>query len=163
MIKIGLLSDTHSYIDKNMLEFLSPVDEIWHAGDIGSYDVIEQLDMVAKVRAVYGNIDNNFIRQEYNKAEIFDIENTSVLMTHIGGYPDRYAPGIRNKIISEQSKIFISGHSHILKIIYDKKLNCLHLNPGSAGKSGFHRVRTMIRFEINNSDIRNLEIWEHPR
>jgi len=163
MIKIGLLSDTHSYIDDKMLVFLEKVDEIWHAGDIGSYEVIERLNNVAKVRAVYGNIDNNIIRQEFNANEVFNLEDIPVYMTHIGGYPDRYAPRVKNKIIKERSKIFISGHSHILKVIYDKKLNCLHLNPGAAGKSGFHTVRTMIRFEIDNTNIQNLEIWEHKR
>lgn len=163
MVKIGLISDTHSYIDGKMIDFFNQVDEIWHAGDIGSIEVIDQLSTIAKVRAVYGNIDNNMMQQEFNKTEIFKIENTTVLMTHIGGYPDKYAPGIKNKIVTEGSKLFISGHSHILKVIYDKKLECLHLNPGAAGKSGLHKVRTMMRFEINKSIIQNLEIWEHPR
>lgn len=163
MIRIGLLSDTHSYIDDGMLKFLDKVDEIWHAGDIGSFEVIDQLKVIANIRAVYGNIDGALLRQEYKRDELFKVENTNVVMTHIGGYPNRYAPGFEKKIVENNAGIFISGHSHILKVIFDKKFNCLHLNPGAAGIYGFHKVRTMMRFSIDGTEIKDLEIWEHLR
>lgn len=163
MIRIGLLSDTHSYLDTKMLDFLAPVDEIWHAGDVGDISVLDELKKHKRVRAVFGNIDNHKIRQELNAIEIFHIENRKVLMTHIGGYPPKYTASIKKILQKEKPDIFISGHSHILKIIFDQKLQCLHLNPGGSGKQGFHVVRTMLRFSIHGDKISDLEIWEHPR
>lgn len=163
MIKIGLLSDTHSHIDEKMLTFFSGVDEIWHAGDIGSLEVADKLSKLTKTRCVFGNIDDHRIRQEFNNTEIFEIENISVFITHIGGYPQKYAPGILQQLKQNGTKLFISGHSHILKVIFDKKLECLHINPGAAGIQGMHHVRTMVRFSISGDKIENLEIWEHPR
>lgn len=163
MIRIGLISDTHRHMDDKMLNFLDGVDEIWHAGDIGSLEITDRLGSVAKVRAVYGNIDDNKIRQEFDEFVEFTCENVSVLMTHIGGYPKSYSPGISRMIKEKGIKLFISGHSHILKVIHDNKLNCLHMNPGACGIQGLHHVRTMLRFTINADQITDLEVWEHKR
>jgi len=162
-MKIGLLSDTHSHIDEKVINFFKDCDEIWHAGDIGDYTIIETLKSKAKIRAVYGNIDNSEIRMSCPQYQIFTIENYKVLMTHIGGYPKRYAPKIKSLLLKEQPDLFISGHSHILKVIMDKELNILHINPGAYGKNGFHKVRTAIRFCINNDKISDLEILEIQR
>jgi putative phosphoesterase len=163
MIKVGLLSDTHGHIDDLMFKFLEPVDEIWHAGDIGDIDIFDGLIEDKRFRAVYGNIDDYKIRQEFPDILIFNVEEVKVVMTHIGGYPKRYAPGIRDILKEEKPNIFISGHSHILKVVYDKQLDLLHINPGASGINGFHQVRTMVRFEIDGNDIRNLEVWEYKR
>ena len=160
MKKILLLSDTHSYIDNQILKFVKQSDEVWHAGDIGSLDVIDTIQKLKPVRAVYGNIDDAQIRNEFPLNNKFTIENVSVWITHIGGYPNRYDVKIREEISKNPPKLFISGHSHILKVMFDKKLNLLHMNPGAAGKHGFHQVRTMLRFEINDDKISNLEIIE---
>jgi len=158
--KILLLSDTHSYIDNQILKFVKQADEVWHAGDIGDVIVSDTIKKIKPLRAVYGNIDNAEIRIEFPLDNKFIVENIEVWITHIGGYPNRYSPRIRDEIKKHTPKIFISGHSHILKVMNDKKLNLLHLNPGAAGKSGFHQIRTMLRFEINNSKIENLEVIE---
>ncbi len=163
MIKIGLLSDTHGHIDEKMLKFFENVDEIWHAGDVGDILVLDKLKKEKSIRAVYGNIDNQIIRHEYPETAIFNVENIKVMLTHIGGYPKRYAPNIKKLLLSEKPKLFISGHSHILKVIYDKELELLHINPGAAGIYGMHLVRTMVRFTIDNTDIKDLEIWENKR
>ena len=160
MKKILLLSDTHSYIDDQILKFVKQADEVWHVGDVGDIEVLDTLKKLKPVRAVYGNIDNHIIRSEYPLDLKFTIENVSVWMTHIGGYPNRYDLRIREEIKVNPPKLFISGHSHILKVMFDKKLNLLHMNPGAAGKHGFHKVRTMLRFEIHNDKISNLEIIE---
>ena len=140
MTKIGLLSDTHGYIDEKLLDFFKDVDEIWHAGDIGDYSVIEKLQNLKTVRAVFGNIDGQDIRIQYPEHNRFRIEEIDVWITHIGGYPGRYDQRIREKIYKNPPDIFISGHSHILKVMNDKKLNLLHINPGAFGISGFHKV-----------------------
>jgi len=160
MKKILLLSDTHSYIDDQILKFVKQADEVWHAGDIGTLDVMDTIQKIKPVRAVYGNIDDALIRSEYPLNNKFNIENVSVWITHIGGHPNRYDVKIREEISKNPPKLFISGHSHILKVMFDKKLNLLHMNPGAAGKHGFHQVRTMLRFEINDDKISNLEIIE---
>ena len=160
MKKILLLSDTHGYMDDQILKFVKQADQVWHAGDIGDIEVLDILKKLKPVRAVYGNIDNHIIRSEYPLDVKFNIENVSVWMTHIGGYPNRYDLRIREEIKVHPPKLFISGHSHILKVMFDKKLNLLHMNPGAAGKHGFHKVRTMLRFEIHNDKITNLEIIE---
>jgi len=160
MKKILLLSDTHSYIDDQILKFVKQVDEVWHAGDIGDIKVIDTIAKLKPVRAVYGNIDNNIIRSEFPLDLKFTIENVDVWITHIGGYPNRYDFRIKEEIKNNPPKLFISGHSHILKVMFDKNLNLLHMNPGAAGKHGFHQVRTMLRFEINGDKISNLEIIE---
>jgi len=158
--KIILLSDTHGHIDSAMLRHMKEADEVWHAGDIGSLEVADKILELSNLRAVFGNIDNHNIRSEYPEDNIFKIENTVVWMTHIGGYPKNYATRIKTKLKASPPDIFISGHSHILKVIYDKSLGLLHLNPGAAGKHGFHNVRTMLRFEIHADGIKNLNIIE---
>ena len=160
MTKILLLSDTHGYIDAQILKFVKQSDEVWHAGDIGSIEVLDAIKKLKPVRAVYGNIDNQLIRAELPLNQTFYIEKVSVLMTHIGGYPNRYEARIKELISNNPPKLFISGHSHILKVIQDKKFNLLHMNPGAAGKHGFHQVRTMLRFEIDSEKISNLEVIE---
>ncbi len=160
MKKILLLSDTHSYIDEQILKFVKQADEVWHVGDIGDLKVTDTLKKIKPLRAVYGNIDNKDARAEFPLDLKFTIENITVWMTHIGGYPNKYNLRIREEIKQNPPKIFISGHSHILKVQYDKKLELLHLNPGAAGKHGFHKIRTMLRFEVDKSDIKNLEIIE---
>ena len=160
MKKILLLSDTHGFLDDQILKYVKLADEVWHAGDIGNIDVVDTLKKLKPLRAVYGNIDNHLIRAEFPENNRFIIEDVNVLITHIGGYPNRYEKRIKNILIENPPKIFISGHSHILKVIYDKKLGLLHLNPGAAGKNGMHKVRTMLRFEIDGKDIKNLEIIE---
>ncbi|MET2985827.1 metallophosphoesterase family protein [Aureibaculum conchae] len=160
MKKILLLSDTHSYIDNQILKFVKQADEIWHAGDIGDVKVSDTLKNIKPLRAVYGNIDNAEIRKEFPLNNRFTIENVDVWITHIGGYPNRYNARIKEEIKDNPPRIFISGHSHILKVMNDKKLNLLHFNPGAAGKQGFHKIRTMLRFEIDGSKIENLEVIE---
>lgn len=160
MKKILLLSDTHGFIDEQILKFVKQADEVWHVGDIGDINVTDEIQKLKPLRAVYGNIDNKIIRSEFPLHQKFTIENVAVWMTHIGGYPNRYDMSIRNEINQNPPKLFISGHSHILKVMYDKKLNLLHINPGAVGKHGFHKVRTMTRFEINKDKIENLEVIE---
>ena len=158
--KILLLSDTHSYIDDRILEYAKNADEIWHAGDFGNLEVIDELKKVGKLRGVFGNIDDAKIRAEFPEIAIFECEKVKIFMIHIGGYPHKYAPRVSEKLKEEKPQIFISGHSHILKVMYDKELEILHLNPGAAGKHGWHKMRTMLRFEINGEKIENLEVIE---
>ncbi len=160
MKKIVLLSDTHGYIDDQIMKFIKQADEVWHAGDIGSFEVADTIKKLKPLRAVYGNIDDSTIRTEYPLNNKFTIEKITVWITHIGGYPNRYDPRIKEEILKNPPNLFISGHSHILKVMFDKKLNLLHMNPGAAGKHGFHKVRTMLRFEINEDKITNLEVIE---
>lgn len=160
MTKILLLSDTHSYIDRQILKFINQSDEVWHAGDIGSIEVLDTIKKIKPVRAVFGNIDNQLIRAELPLDQKFTIDEISVWITHIGGYPNKYDLRIKESITKNPPQLFISGHSHILKVMHDKKLNLLHMNPGAAGKHGFHQVRTMLRFEIDSGKISNLEVIE---
>lgn len=160
MTRIGLLSDTHAYWDEKYREYFSSCDEIWHAGDIGSDALAAQLAELKPLRAVYGNIDGQSTRLQYPKVARFRVEEVEVMMTHIGGYPGRYNPEIRKELYDTRPNLFIAGHSHILKVAFDKNLNCLHINPGAAGKSGFHQVRTLIRFVIDGSAIKDLEVIE---
>ena len=160
MRKILLLSDTHSYIDDDILKYVKQADEVWHAGDIGDLKVTDVIKNLKPLRAVYGNIDNDKARMEFPENNRFMCEGVDVWMTHIGGYPNRYDMKIREEIKKNPPKLFISGHSHILKVMPDKKLNLLHMNPGAAGKHGFHNVRTMLRFVIDGSNIKNLEVIE---
>ncbi len=160
MKKILLLSDTHSYIDDQILKFVKQADEVWHAGDIGDVKVSDTIKEIKPLRAVYGNIDNSEIRKEFPLDNKFTVENVEVWITHIGGYPNRYNFRIKEEIQKKPPRIFISGHSHILKVMNDKRLNLLHFNPGAAGKHGFHQTRTMLRFQIDGSKIENLEVIE---
>ncbi|WP_242929002.1 metallophosphoesterase family protein [Pontibacter vulgaris] len=160
-MKIGLLSDTHSYLDEQIIRLLTGCDEIWHAGDFGSIDVSDRLSQIAPLRGVYGNIDDATIRQVHPKVNRFMVEGLDVMMTHIGGYPGKYHPDVRNEIKTNPPQLYITGHSHILKIMTDKSLNnLLHINPGAAGKHGFHKVRTMVRFSIVNGQVRDLQVIE---
>ena len=159
-MKILLLSDTHSYIDDRILEYAKNADEIWHAGDFGNLEVIDDLKKAGTLRGVFGNIDEVKIRAEFPEINIFECEKVKVVMIHIGGYPNKYAPRVKQILKEEKPQIFISGHSHILKVMYDKELEILHLNPGAAGKHGWHKMRTMLRFEINGEKIENLEVVE---
>lgn len=160
MKKILLLSDTHSHLDEKILKYVRLADEVWHAGDIGDLAVTDELKKLKPLRAVYGNIDNAEARSEFPLNNRFWCEKVDVLITHIGGYPGKYNASIREELQNNPPKLFICGHSHILKVIFDKKLNLLHMNPGAAGIHGFHQVRTMLRFEINGDKIQNLEIIE---
>jgi uncharacterized protein len=160
-MKIGLLSDTHDYVDDQILRLLGDRDEIWHAGDFGTARVAERLSEVALLRGVYGNIDGQDIRVLYPKVLRFEANGLDVLMTHIGGYPGKYHPDIRQEIKANPPGLFITGHSHILKIMPDKSLgNLLHINPGAAGIHGFHKVRTMVRFTIEAGKVRDLQVIE---
>lgn len=163
MTKILLLSDTHSYIDDRILDYAAKADQIWHAGDIGDLRVTDALAKVKPLKAVYGNIDNAEARSEFPEHNRFMCEGVDVWITHIGGYPGRYDRRVREAIRANPPKLFITGHSHILKVMPDKKLGLLHMNPGAAGKHGFHKVRTMLRFEIDGERIQNLEVVEMAR
>jgi putative phosphoesterase len=160
MKKIGLLSDTHGFLDDKVFEHFKDCDEIWHAGDIGTVEVADRLAAFKPLRAVYGNIDGDKLRVMFKQHERWMCEGVDVWMTHIGGYPGKYAREVKPEIFMHPPKLFISGHSHILKVMYDKKLGTLHINPGAEGKYGFHNVRTLVRFEIDGNDIRNLEVIE---
>jgi uncharacterized protein len=158
--KILLLSDTHGHIDDTIIKYVHQADEVWHAGDIGNSIVTDTIKKIKPLRAVYGNIDNDKARMEFPLNNRFFCERVDVWITHIGGYPGKYNQAIRAEIQRNPPKLFICGHSHILKVQYDQKLNVLHMNPGAAGIHGFHQVRTMLRFEIEDDKIQNLEIIE---
>ena len=160
MKKILLLSDTHSHLDATILKYVHQADEVWHAGDIGDLKVTDTLKKLKPLRAVYGNIDDDKARMEFPLNNRFLCESVDVLITHIGGYPGKYNQAIRAELQNNPPKLFICGHSHILKVQFDKKLNLLHMNPGAAGIYGFHQVRTMLRFEIDGDKIQQLEIIE---
>lgn len=160
MTRIGLLSDTHGYWDDRYVKYFESCDEIWHAGDIGSLELAERLAAVRPLRAVYGNIDGHDIRIRYPETARFTVDGADVMMKHIGGYPGKYDPSIRGQILVHPPKLFISGHSHILKVQYDKTLRLLHVNPGAAGKYGFHKVRTLVRFTIDNGSFSDMEVIE---
>lgn len=160
MTKILLLSDTHSHIDATIMKYVRQADEVWHAGDIGNLSVTDTIKKEKPLRAVYGNIDDAQARLEFPLHNRFMCEGVDVWITHIGGYPGKYNPAIRNEIQLNPPKIFICGHSHILKVMPDPKLGLIHMNPGAAGVHGFHQVRTMLRFEIDGDKIQNLEVIE---
>ena len=157
------MSDTHGLCDKKIEKYLTDCDEIWHAGDIGSLDVVNHLRTFAPLRAVYGNIDDQNIRHDFTEFLEFNIDGIKVLMTHIGGFPGKYDTKALQQIFAVKPKIFVCGHSHILRVMYDKHFDLLTLNPGAAGIQGFHQVRTLLRFEITQSEIKNLEVIEIPR
>ena len=160
MTRIGLLSDTHSYFDPRFIELFAECDEIWHAGDIGDMQVLDDMRALKPTRAVFGNIDDARIRAELSEHLRFTCDGVDVWISHIGGYPNKYSPAVKAQIYTNPPKLFIAGHSHILKVIYDKKINCLHINPGAAGRSGFHAVRTAIRFTLDKGEIKDLEVIE---
>ena len=156
--KILLLSDTHSYIDDRIMDWCSKSDEIWHAGDIGHTDVSDAIQAIKPLRAVYGNIDGHELRNEFPLHQKFTLEGVSVWITHIGGYPNRYSKEVRQSITENPPQLFISGHSHILKVMNDKRLGLLHMNPGAVGIHGFHQKRTMLKFILDHGKIKDLEV-----
>ncbi len=160
MTRIGLLSDTHGFLDDAVFKHFENCDEIWHAGDFGTIELADKLKAFKPLRGVYGNIDGKELRLDYPEHLRFKCEEVNVWMTHIGGYPGKYNPAIREEIYTNPPKLFVCGHSHILKVIYDKKISCLHLNPGAAGKQGWHKLRTMLRFCISEEKIHTLEAIE---
>ena len=157
---IGLISDTHSYLDPTVFEHFKNCDEIWHAGDFGNIEIANELNSFKPLKGVYGNIDGYDIKSVYPEQLVFKCEKVKVMMRHIGGYPPRYNPETKKEILIHKPQLFISGHSHILKIMYDDKLNCLHINPGAAGKHGWQKVRTLVRFAIDEKNIKDCEVIE---
>ena len=160
MKRIGLLSDTHDYLNPAIFDYFSSCDELWHAGDFGTAKVAEALLKFKPLRGVYGNIDGPDIRSQYPKELVFTCEEVKVLMLHIGGYPPKYNAESKKALLLHKPQLFICGHSHILKIMYDEKLSCLHINPGAAGRQGWHKIPTIVRFDIEGKDIKNCEVIE---
>lgn len=160
MKRIGILSDTHGHWDDRYLEYFAECDEIWHAGDIGSFELIRRLEEFRPVKAVCGNCDGGDTRKTYPETLEWECENTRVMMTHIGGYPGKYAPGIRKILAEKRPQLFIAGHSHILKVMFDRQMNLLYINPGAAGIMGWHKVRTLIRVTLSQGNFSNLEVIE---
>ncbi|MBK6828233.1 MAG: metallophosphoesterase family protein [Chitinophagaceae bacterium] len=159
MTRIGLISDTHGFLDEAVFRHFANCDEVWHAGDFGP-DVTEKLESFKPLKGVYGNIDDASIRHQFPEQLVFTCEGVKVMMRHIGGSPPKYNPETRKELALHQPQLFISGHSHILKVIYDEKISCLHMNPGAAGRQGWHKVRTLIRFVIDGTDMRECEVIE---
>ncbi len=159
MTRIGLISDTHGFLDEAIFKHFENCDEIWHAGDFGE-NVAKRLKERKSLRGVYGNIDGQDIRTEFPELLVFECENVKVMIKHIGGYPPKYNPTTKKEILLHKPQLFISGHSHILKVIYDDQLNCLHMNPGAAGKHGWHKLRTIIRFGIDGKEIKDCDVIE---
>lgn len=160
IMKIGLLSDTHGWIHPKLFEYFSLVDEIWHAGDIGNIETADSLATFKHLRAVYGNIDDSIVRRSFNSSLRFRVEERDVLLTHIGGHPGHYSPEVKNEIFKNPPDIFICGHSHIARVMFDKSAGLLYINPGAAGYTGFHSVMTAIRFQIDGKEIHDLELIE---
>ena len=163
MTRIGLISDTHNYLDEAVFKHFENCDEIWHAGDFGAVAIADRLNEFKPLKGVYGNIDGYDVRSVYPEKLVWSCEEVNVFMTHMGGHPNKYAPGVKHGLITNGAKLFISGHSHILKIIYDDKINCLHMNPGAAGNQGWHKIRTIVRFAIDGSNIKDCEVIELGR
>ena len=163
MKKIILLSDSHHSMDERIFPHLKECDEIWHAGDIGDLKVTDELKKYAPLRAVWGNIDSQKVRKEFRETTYFKCEELKVMMTHIGGYPGRYEKGVKEILEFRKPNLFISGHSHILKVMHDKKLDILHMNPGAIGNYGWHKVKTILAFNVEGKDIKNLRVIEFPR
>ena len=160
MKKILLLSDTHGYLDQKIIKYINNTDEVWHAGDIGSPNLTDEISKLKPLRGVYGNIDGQELRNQFPVNQIFSCQKVKVVMTHIGGYPGSYDPRVKKLILQEKPQLYICGHSHILKVIQDRKYNLLHMNPGACGIQGFHKLRTMLRFELNEGKIENIEAVE---
>ena len=165
MTRIGLISDTHGFLDESVFQHFSKCQEVWHAGDFGNITLAQELSQKTglPLRGVYGNIDGYDVRSVYPEELVFSCEEVKVFMKHIGGYPGRYAPGVKQRILQEKAGLFISGHSHILKVQFDAGLQCLHMNPGAAGKQGWHKMRTIIRFAIDGREMKDCEVVELGR
>jgi putative phosphoesterase len=160
MTRIGLISDTHGFLDEKIFDHFKDCDEVWHAGDFGNEELAKRIKEKKSLKGIYGNIDGQDIRTEFPEQLVFMCEDVKVMMRHIGGSPPKYNPETRKELAIHKPLLFISGHSHILKVIYDDKINCLHMNPGAAGKQGWHKTRTIIRFAIDGKDIKNCEVIE---
>ena len=163
MTRIGLISDTHGFLDAAVFKHFANCDEVWHAGDFGTVAIADKLKAFKPLKGVYGNIDGYDVRSVYPEKLVWNCEEVTVYMTHIGGYPGRYAPGIKQELIDNRAKLFICGHSHILKVMYDDKIGCLHINPGAAGNQGWHKIKTVIRFAIDGSNIKDCKVIELGR
>ncbi len=159
-LKIGLISDSHSYLDHTTCSYLQEVDEIWHAGDIGDANILTILPVDKPFRAVYGNIDDQAVQEQFPEWQVFELEGVKVAMIHIGGTPPRYAKGVKERLRSLQPQLFVCGHSHICKVEFDRELNCLYMNPGAVGQHGFHQMRTMLLFDLDAGKITNLRVVE---
>jgi putative phosphoesterase len=162
-MRIGLISDTHGYLDKKIFTYFKECDEIWHAGDIGSIEIVDRLSEFKKLRGVYGNIDDREIRQKFPAEDVFEVGGTVVFLTHIGGYPPRYTSNIRGRLDEFHPDLFVCGHSHIVKIMHDHKRALIHINPGAAGKQGFHKIRTIVRFSIISCRFEDMQVIELGR
>ena len=163
LIRIGLISDTHGYLDETIFEHFKQCDEIWHGGDFGTIEIANRLKSFKPLKGVFGNIDGYDVRSIYPETLRWKCEQVEVYMKHFGGYPPKYTAEVKKELIMHPTKLFISGHSHILKIMYDDKLQCLHINPGAAGKHGWHKIRTLVRFTIDKEDIKDCEVIELPK
>ena len=160
MKRIGVLSDTHNFLDENIFRHFESCDEIWHAGDFGSAEIADRLNAFRPLRGVYGNIDGQDIRRVYPENLRWQCEEVHIFMTHIGGYPPNYNPGVRKALSEQPAQLFLCGHSHILRIMYDDRRHCLHINPGAAGNQGWHKIRTIVRFSIAGRDMKDCEVIE---
>lgn len=160
MKKILLISDTHGHLDKNLFKHINEADEVWHGGDIGDLDLVKQIEKLKPFKAVYGNIDGTPVRALYPENLIFICEELKVFITHIGGYPGKYPARIKQEFQTHKPQLFICGHSHILKVMYDKDYQLLHINPGAAGAFGFHHIKTAVKFDVEGKDIKNLAVIE---
>lgn len=163
MTNVGILSDTHGFWDESLYDFFSSCHEIWHAGDIGSLDLADKISAFKPLRAVHGNIDDYKVRREYPQSLYFSVEEVSVYMTHIGGYLGKYEQSVRDFLKFTKVSVLVCGHSHILRVKYDKQNELLYVNPGAAGDSGFHHVKTALRLKIDKGNISDLEVWEKKR
>lgn len=162
-LKIGLISDSHSYIDQKTSDHLKDVDEIWHAGDVGDLNVLNRLPKGKPIRGVFGNIDDQAVQEHFSEWLEFELEGVKVAMTHIGGVPPRYAKGVKERLIGQKAQLFVCGHSHICRVEFDRELNCLYLNPGAVGQHGFHQMRTLLLFDLDAGKIINLRVVELGR
>ena len=160
MTRIGLISDTHGYLDEKIFDHFEGCDEVWHIGDFGDIEVARRIQEKKKLLGVFGNIDNQAIRSEFREQLVFMCEEVKVMLRHIGGSPPNYNPATRKELLIHQPQLFISGHSHILKVMYDNKINCLYMNPGAAGRHGWHKIRTIIRFVIHGKEMKDCEVIE---
>jgi putative phosphoesterase len=160
LMRIGLISDTHHYLDPAVAKYFADCDEIWHAGDLGTIAITDELRAIKPLRAVFGNIDGPDVRSVYPETLIWACEGVNVMMTHIGGYPGKYAKGLKTKLRDNGIRLFVCGHSHITKIMYDDSIGCLHINPGAAGRQGWHKVRTLVRLTIDGEEMRDCEVVE---
>jgi len=160
LLKILLIADTHNFLEPKLIKYIAEADEVWHAGDIGQIALCQEIEGRKPLKAVFGNADGQDIRSHYPENQVFTCENVKVFITHIGGYPGKYPAKIKQQLKEIKPNLFICGHSHILKVMYDQENELLHMNPGACGNHGFHSVKTALRFEIEGSEIKNLAVIE---